>query len=129
VLLWPRSDTAVQRVEDVKAGKIGVEYTSWPHYMLETHGIGITAYRDETEIIEAVARGEVAAGMVTDPYLGWVLKGDTQAAGEGAGRCVPRPPPPTLPWLCPEGAPRGGGWGGPPPRPPPAGCGGASGPP
>jgi ABC-type amino acid transport substrate-binding protein len=48
--------------------------------MLETHGIGITAYRDQAEIIEAVAKGEVAAGMVTDPYLGWFLKEHPQAA-------------------------------------------------
>jgi polar amino acid transport system substrate-binding protein len=80
VLLVPQADTAVHRVEDVKLGKIGVEYTSWPHYMLETHGIGITAYRDQTEIIEAVAKGEVAAGMVTDPYVGWFLKEHPEAA-------------------------------------------------
>ncbi len=80
VLLVPRTDTAVHRVEDVKSGKIGVEYTSWPHYQLETHGIGISAYRDQTEIIEAVAKGEVAAGMVTDPYLGWFLKEHPSAA-------------------------------------------------
>jgi ABC-type amino acid transport substrate-binding protein len=80
VLLVPRADTAVHRVEDVKAGKVGVEYTSWPHYLLQTHGIGITAYRDQTEIIEAVAKGEVAAGMVTDPYLGWFLKEHPEAS-------------------------------------------------
>ena len=80
VLLVPRADTAVHRVEDVKGGKIGVEYTSWPHYVLQTHGIGISAYRDQTEIIEAVAKGEIAAGMVTDPYLGWFLKEHPQAA-------------------------------------------------
>lgn len=74
VLLVPQADTAVHRVEDVKSGKIGVEYTSWPHYMLQTRGIPITAYRSQTDIIEAVAKGEVAAGMVTDPYLGWFLK-------------------------------------------------------
>jgi polar amino acid transport system substrate-binding protein len=70
----------VHRVEDVKGGKIGVEYTSWPHYVLQTHGIGISAYRDQTEIIEAVAKGEIAAGMVTDPYLGWFLKEHPEAA-------------------------------------------------
>jgi polar amino acid transport system substrate-binding protein len=75
VLLVRQDDTAVHRVEDVKGGKIGVEYTSWPHYMLETRGIPITAYRSQLEIIEAVASGELAAGMVTDPYLGWFRKG------------------------------------------------------
>ena len=80
VLLVPRANTAVHRVEDIKSGKVGVEYTSWPHYLLQTHGIGITAYRDQTEIIEAVAKGEVAAGMVTDPYLGWFLKEHPEAS-------------------------------------------------
>ena len=79
VLLVAQADTAVHRVEDVKAGKIGVEYTSWPHYLLQTHGIGISAYRSQTEIIEAVAKGEIPAGMVTDPYLGWFLKEHPQA--------------------------------------------------
>jgi ABC-type amino acid transport substrate-binding protein len=91
VLLVPRADTAVHRPEDVKSGTIGVEYTSWPHYLLQTHGIGITAYRDQTEIIEAVAKGEVAAGMVTDPYLGWFLKEHPDAGGEGRRRLCARP--------------------------------------
>lgn len=78
VLLVPQADTAVHGVEDVKAGKIGVEYTSWPHYLLQTRGIPITAYRSQTDIIEAVAKGEVAAGMVTDPYVGWFLKAHPQ---------------------------------------------------
>jgi polar amino acid transport system substrate-binding protein len=75
VLLVRETDTAVHRVEDVKTGTIGVEYTSWPHYMLETRKIPITAYRSQMEIIEAVATGQIAAGMVTDPYLGWFRKG------------------------------------------------------
>jgi polar amino acid transport system substrate-binding protein len=74
VLLVPRANVVVHRVEDVKSGKVGVEYTSWPHYLLEQRGIAITAYRSQIEIIEAVAKGEIAAGMVTDPYLGWFLK-------------------------------------------------------
>jgi polar amino acid transport system substrate-binding protein len=86
VLLVPQADTVVHRVEDVKAGKIGVEYTSWPHYLLQTRGIGISAYRSQTEIIEAVVKGEIAAGMVTDPYLGWFLKehpGSTVKVADG----------------------------------------------
>jgi polar amino acid transport system substrate-binding protein len=80
VLLVPRTNTAVHRVEDVGAGKIGVEYTSWPHYLLQSRGLAVSAYRDQPEIIEAVAKGEIAAGMVTDPYLGWFLKGHPDGA-------------------------------------------------
>ena len=80
VLLVPQSNPAVHRVEDVKPGKVGVEYTSWPHYTLETHGIPISAYASQVEIIEAVVKGEIPAGMVTDPYLGWFLKEHPGAA-------------------------------------------------
>lgn len=86
VLLVPQADNVVHGVEDVKGGKIGVEYTSWPHYLLQTRGIGISAYRSQTDIIEAVAKGEIAAGMVTDPYLGWFLKehpGSTVKVADG----------------------------------------------
>jgi len=76
----PSANTLVHRPDDVKAGKIGVEYTSWPHYLLERRGLPVSAYRSQTEIIEAVAKGEVAAGMVTDPYLGWFLKGHPEGA-------------------------------------------------
>lgn len=75
VLVVSRANTLVHRPDDVKAGKIGVEYSSWPHYLLQTRGLPTSAYRDQTEIIEAVAKNEVAAGMVTDPYLEWFLKG------------------------------------------------------
>jgi polar amino acid transport system substrate-binding protein len=74
VLMVRDGDAGVHRVEDVKPGKIGVEYTSWPHYLLETRGVAITAYRSQVEIIEAVAKGEIPAGMVTDPYLSWFRK-------------------------------------------------------
>ena len=79
-LVVPRADTAVHREADVKGGKIGVEYTSWPHYLLQSRGLPVAAYRDQTEIIEAVAKGEAAAGMVTDPYLGWFLKEHPEGA-------------------------------------------------
>jgi polar amino acid transport system substrate-binding protein len=74
VLAVPRANTSVHRVEDVKGGKVGVEYTSWPHYLLQTRGVPVAPYASQLEIIEAVASGEAAAGMVTEPYLGWFLK-------------------------------------------------------
>jgi ABC-type amino acid transport substrate-binding protein len=65
---------AVERVEDVKGGKVGVEHASWPHYMLSSRKISTASYGSQTDILEAVAKGEVAAGFVTAPYLGWYLK-------------------------------------------------------
>jgi polar amino acid transport system substrate-binding protein len=75
VLAVSGSNTTVHRLEDVKPGKIGVEYTSWPHYQLQTHGFATSAYGSQTDIIEAIANGEIPAGMVTEPYLGWFRKG------------------------------------------------------
>ena len=75
VLAVSRTDTAVHRAEDVKSGKVGVEYTSWPHYMLQTRGVATSAFASQLDIIEAIAKGEIPAGMVTEPYLGWYLKG------------------------------------------------------
>jgi len=64
----------VSRVEDVQNGKIGVEHTSWPHYLLSHQGTPTASFASQTEILEAVDKGEVAAGLVTGPYLGWYLK-------------------------------------------------------
>ena len=75
LMVVPRARSDVHRPEDLKGGKVGVEHASWPHYLLNNRGIGTSSYLTQTEIIEAVAKGEVAAGMVTDPYLGWYLKG------------------------------------------------------
>jgi polar amino acid transport system substrate-binding protein len=70
----------VSRVEDVKGGKIGVEHTSWPHYLLSHQGIPTASFASQTEILEAVDKGETAAGLVTGPYLGWYLKQHPESA-------------------------------------------------
>jgi polar amino acid transport system substrate-binding protein len=73
VFVVPRAST-VSRPEDVKDGKIGVEHTSWPHHEFDVRGIATSSYLTQIEILEALAKGEVRAGMVTDAYLGWYLK-------------------------------------------------------
>lgn len=80
VLVVPRATSDVRRVEDVKGSKIAVEHTSWPHYLLDTRGIPTASYGSSTEIIEAVARGEVSAGLASDPYVGWYLKEHPEGA-------------------------------------------------
>jgi polar amino acid transport system substrate-binding protein len=75
VLAVARADTTVHRAADVKSGKVGVEYTSWPHYLLQTQGISTSAFGSQTDIIDSIVKGEIVAGIVTEPYLGWYLKG------------------------------------------------------
>jgi polar amino acid transport system substrate-binding protein len=74
VLVIPASGRPIDRLEDVKGGKIGVEHTSWPHYVLDSRKIPFHSYGSQFDILDAVARGEVAAGLVSDPYAGWYLK-------------------------------------------------------
>jgi ABC-type amino acid transport substrate-binding protein len=73
LLVVPRTAGAVTGIEGV-TGKIGVEHTSWPHYLLSSRGLPTASFVSQTEIIEAVAAGEVGGGLVTGPYLGWYLK-------------------------------------------------------
>jgi ABC-type amino acid transport substrate-binding protein len=74
VLVVPPAAAGVRRLEELKGGKIGVEHTSWPHYTLDTRGIPTSSYGSAVDILEAVAKGEVAGGFVTDAYVGWYLK-------------------------------------------------------
>ena len=59
---------------NVPRGKVGVEHTSWPHYILTTKKIETSSYGNQPDILDAVSRGEVVAGFVTDAYVGWYLK-------------------------------------------------------
>ena len=73
----------MRRAKDVKSGKVGVEYTSWPHYMLQTRGVATSAFGSQTDVVEAIAKGEIPAGMVTEPSVGWYLKARPGGGGEG----------------------------------------------
>ena len=72
VVSTPAAD--VPRLAELKGGRVGIEHGSWPHYLLTKQGIPTASYASQLEILDAVARGEVAAGLVTDPYVGWFLK-------------------------------------------------------
>ena len=74
VLVIPAAARPVEHLEDIKGGKIGVEHTSWPHYLLDSRKIPLSSYGGSTDILDAVAKREVAAGLVSDAYVGWYLK-------------------------------------------------------
>jgi polar amino acid transport system substrate-binding protein len=74
LLVIPAAAKPIEHLGDVKAGKIGVEHTSWPHYLLDSRKIPFASYGSSTDILDAVAKGEVAAGLVSDAYVGWYLK-------------------------------------------------------
>src|SRR5262249_23927392 len=76
-----------------KGGKVGVEHGSWPHYLLDKRGISTASYMNQPEILDAVARGEVTAGLVTNAYAGWFLK-----QHPGALRISTTPMPADLRW-------------------------------
>ncbi|HEY3067164.1 MAG TPA: transporter substrate-binding domain-containing protein [Methylomirabilota bacterium] len=72
VLVVPARSSA-QRFEDVK-GKIGVEHTSWPHYVLDTRKVPLASYGGPFDLLDAVTNGEVPAGIVSAAYAGWYIK-------------------------------------------------------
>ena len=74
VLVIPAASRSIERLEDVKSGKIGVEHSSWPHYVLDSRKIPLASYGSSLDILDAVAKGEVVAGLVPDAYAGWYLK-------------------------------------------------------
>jgi polar amino acid transport system substrate-binding protein len=74
VLVVPAAARSLEHLEDAKPGKIAVEHTSWPHYLLDSRKIPLASYGSSVDILEAVARREVAAGLVSDAYAGWYLK-------------------------------------------------------
>ncbi len=83
----------VPQLAELKGGRVGIEHGSWPHYLLDKQGIPTASYLNQPEIIDAVARGEVVAGLVTDPYVGWFLK-----QRPGAVRISSAPMPPEFRW-------------------------------
>ena len=72
-LVLPAAAPPVERLEDVK-GKVAVEHTSWPHYVLERRKQPFSTHGSPFEVLDAVAKGEAAAGLVSDAYAGWYLK-------------------------------------------------------
>lgn len=73
VLVLPATSPEIGRLEDVK-GKIAVEHTSWPHYVLDTRKVPLVSYGSSFEVLDALAKGEEVAGLVSETYAGWYLK-------------------------------------------------------
>jgi polar amino acid transport system substrate-binding protein len=73
VLVVPAKAASLERLEDVK-GKIAVEHTSWPHYVLDQRKIPVSTYGSPFDVLDAVTKGQAAAGLVSDAYAGWYLK-------------------------------------------------------
>jgi polar amino acid transport system substrate-binding protein len=90
VLVLPAGAPDVARFEDVKGGKVGVEHTSWPHYVLTTKKVETASFGNQVDLLDAVAKRELAAGFATDAYVGWYLK---QHAGAVKIATAPMPDP------------------------------------
>ncbi len=74
VLVLPKDAPAVSRFEDVRGGKgIGVQYSSWVHYVLDTRKVKTRQYLNDLEIMDALSRGEISAAAVVNTYAGWYV--------------------------------------------------------
>lgn len=74
VLVVPPASRPIEHLEDLKGAKVGVEHTSWPHYVLDRKKIPLASFGSSVEILEAIAKRELAAGLVSDAYAGWYIK-------------------------------------------------------
>jgi polar amino acid transport system substrate-binding protein len=90
VLIVPRAAPNVRRIEDLH-GTIGVQHTSWPHYLLDTRGIPTLSYASQLAVIEAVVQGKVVGGLVANAYAGWYLKQHPGGTVQIADAYVPSP--------------------------------------
>ena len=67
--------TAVSSIDDLKGRAVAVLHASYTHYVLDTRGIKVrTLYPTEAEILEAVDKGEMEAGVVSEWSAGWYRK-------------------------------------------------------
>ena len=62
----------VLSADDLRGRSVAVIHASYAHYLLNMKNIPVrTLYRTEEEILAAVARKEMSAGIVMDWYAGW----------------------------------------------------------
>ncbi len=75
VALVVPAGSPARRFEDLPKGvKIGVIAGSAAHEYLDRRRLTTSSFAFEDEIVDAVARGEVAAGAVHPAYVGWYRK-------------------------------------------------------
>ncbi len=74
VLALPKNAPDVARFEDVPGDKgIGVQYSTWAHYVLDTRRLKTRQFANDFEVLDALSRDEVAAGAVVNTYAGWYV--------------------------------------------------------
>jgi polar amino acid transport system substrate-binding protein len=71
-LVVPSSSPAL-RFEDLNEQKIGVIVDSVAHQWLAKRGLKVSSFAFQDDILAAVASGDVGAGVVASPMLGWYL--------------------------------------------------------
>jgi polar amino acid transport system substrate-binding protein len=73
VVLVVPADSPARRFEDLPGAKIGVIVGSVVHQMLAQKGLKVSVFAFQDEIVAAVDRGEIGAGAVAPPYVGWYV--------------------------------------------------------
>lgn len=91
ILVLPKGTNGVKSFFELKGKKIGVEYSSWVHYVLDTKGFAIKTYANQDEILEGLEKGEVDAGAVVLANVGWYLKQHPNSSIRIAEGYIPEP--------------------------------------
>jgi polar amino acid transport system substrate-binding protein len=71
IFLAVPSGSAVKRFDDLDERKIGVIVGSAAHEWLAKKGFKVSSFAFETDIVEALESGEIGAGALSAPTVGW----------------------------------------------------------
>lgn len=71
--------SAARTFADLRGQKIGVIPGSLAQRLLQAQGLTTSSFMHQDDIVDAVARGEVAGGAVVPVYVGWYRKQHPQA--------------------------------------------------
>ena len=71
VVLAVRAGSTVRRFDELKQQEVGVVVGSLAHEVLAKKGFNVSSFAFDEDVVVAIDRGEIRAGAVVSPALGW----------------------------------------------------------
>lgn len=74
-----RPRPGLRQLSELKDGKVGVEMMTVADFQLFRQGYDRELYRKQADIFQALAAGQIAAGLMWYPTAAWLIKGAPEA--------------------------------------------------
>lgn len=74
-----RSRPGLRQLSELGGGKVGVEMMTVADFQLFRQGYDRELYRTQADIFQALAVGQIAAGLMWQPTAAWLIKGSPEA--------------------------------------------------